>query len=134
MTISHRVPLQNLAEQLVGQLVIHLAPQIAQLLVHQLHDMEVVERECGLRQAFHHSCVAAASHVVGHGCDLGLGLLQLGKERLQGCLAAFLQHRHDVQQMRKNWTAWRGVVRRSQRCERLVFIDESAVTTSMLPL
>ena len=39
-----------------------------------------------------------------------------------------------MQQKRVNWTAWRGVIRRAKRRERLVFIDESAVTTSMLRL
>lgn len=39
-----------------------------------------------------------------------------------------------MQRKRLNWTAWRGVIRRTKRRERLVFIDESAVTTSMLRL
>ena len=42
--------------------------------------------------------------------------------------------RPDVQRKRSNWTAWRGVIRRSKRRERLIFIDESSVTTSMLRL
>ena len=39
-----------------------------------------------------------------------------------------------MQKKRTNWVAWRGVIRREKRRERLVFIDETSVTTSMLRL
>lgn len=44
------------------------------------------------------------------------------------------QLRPDVQKKRVNWVAWRGVIRRAKQRERLVFIDETSVTTSMLRL
>ena len=39
-----------------------------------------------------------------------------------------------MQKKRANWVAWRGAIRREKRRERLVFIDETSVTTSMLRL
>ena len=39
-----------------------------------------------------------------------------------------------MQQKRVSWGAWRGVIRRAEQRDRLIFIDETSVTTSMLRL
>lgn len=57
-----------------------------------------------------------------------------GIYRLKKSLFAAEQLRQDVQDERKRWVKWARLVVRSGRRHRLVFIDESAITTSMVRL
>ena len=87
--------LQHFAVHLVGEFVVHLASEVAEFLIHELHHMEPIKHQRRLRQVLHHSCDGPAGHVGGHSCDLRPSWLQPGKKRLQSRLAAPLEHRHD---------------------------------------
>src|SRR6185437_14039203 len=77
------------------QLVVDLPSQIAQLLVVELDDVEVVEDNDGLWQVGSHGVDVGQRHVDGHGPNLGMRGTQSPPKREQSVGAFAISHEQD---------------------------------------